>query len=417
MSPATATPRWATPPASSRPCCPPMRARRTWRWATRRWSTRAPSSCSATTTSCCASSRPRSDFEAIKDYVAWTMHAAQAIAVKVVNPGGISAFKFNQRKLDLDEKHVYYGVTPRADHPDAGARRCRSSASRIRCTSMAAISAFPATSRRRSPPSAPPKACRMHLTHIQFHSYGTEGDAQFSSGARADRRAGQQVRRTSRSTSARSCSARPARRPATACASTPSRKSANPKKWVVMDIECDAGCGVVPIRYRDKSFVNALQWAIGLETFLLVDDPWRIFLTTDHPNGAPFYYLSASDPAADGPGLPRRHAAEDQSRRRASQRRCRSLDREYSLDEIAIMTRAGPARSLGLQGSRPSRRRRRRRHHRLPRRCRPRGDVRDAGVRVQERRAGRARRQGGQGRAAARRTSRGPTTTAASRSR
>ena len=66
-------------------------------------------------------------------------------------------------------------------------------------------------------------------------------------------------------------------------------KSAHPKSSVVMDIECDAGCGVVPMRYRDKSYVNALQWAIGLETFLLVDDPWRIFLTTDHPNGAPFY--------------------------------------------------------------------------------------------------------------------------------
>ena len=55
----------------------------------------------------------KADFSAIKDYIAWTMHAAQAIAVKVVNPGGISAFKFNQRKLDLDEKHVHYGVTPR----------------------------------------------------------------------------------------------------------------------------------------------------------------------------------------------------------------------------------------------------------------------------------------------------------------
>ena len=43
-------------------------------------------------------------------------------------------------------------------------------------------------------------------------------------------------------------------------------RSADPKKWVVMDIECDAGCGVVPFKYRDKSFVNALQWAIGLET-------------------------------------------------------------------------------------------------------------------------------------------------------
>ncbi|MGZ5851580.1 MAG: amidohydrolase family protein, partial [Hyphomicrobium sp.] len=53
------------------------------------------------------------DFQQVKDYIAWTMHAAQAIAVKVVNPGGISAFKFNQRRLNLDEKHVYYGITPR----------------------------------------------------------------------------------------------------------------------------------------------------------------------------------------------------------------------------------------------------------------------------------------------------------------
>ena len=63
---------------------------------------------------------------------------------------------------------------------------------------------------------------------------------------------------------------------------------ASPKKWVAMDIECEAGCGVLPFRYKQKQYVNALQWCIGLELFLLVRDPWRIFLTTDHPNGAPF---------------------------------------------------------------------------------------------------------------------------------
>ncbi len=55
----------------------------------------------------------KKSFSFIKDYIGWTMHASQALAVKVVNPGGISAFKFNQRKLDLDEKHAHYGVTPR----------------------------------------------------------------------------------------------------------------------------------------------------------------------------------------------------------------------------------------------------------------------------------------------------------------
>jgi len=31
-----------------------------------------------------------------------------------------------------------------------------------------------------------------------------------------------------------------------------------------------------------------VQWAIGLEILLRVEDPWRVFLTTDHPNGGAF---------------------------------------------------------------------------------------------------------------------------------
>ena len=49
----------------------------------------------------------------INDYVAWTLDCTQSIAIKVVNPGGISAFKFNQRRLDLEQEHAYYRVTPR----------------------------------------------------------------------------------------------------------------------------------------------------------------------------------------------------------------------------------------------------------------------------------------------------------------
>ena len=54
----------------------------------------------------------KKDQKAINDYVAWTLHAAKGIGIKVVNAGGISAFKFNQRKLDLDEKNSHYDVTP-----------------------------------------------------------------------------------------------------------------------------------------------------------------------------------------------------------------------------------------------------------------------------------------------------------------
>ena len=54
-----------------------------------------------------------------------------------------------------------------------------------------------------------------------------------------------------------------------------------PEKWISMDIECDGGCGLVPFRYRDRNFVNALQWAIGLELFLLGKDPWQVVLQSD----------------------------------------------------------------------------------------------------------------------------------------
>ena len=48
------------------------------------------------------------------------------------------------------------------------------------------------------------------------------------------------------------------------------------------------GCGIVPLLYKDKAAVTALQWAIGLEIFLLSADPWRVVLSPDHPNGGSF---------------------------------------------------------------------------------------------------------------------------------
>ncbi|HEV8315302.1 MAG TPA: amidohydrolase family protein, partial [Burkholderiaceae bacterium] len=54
------------------------------------------------------------DFQRIRDYVAWSIHATKAMGVKVVNPGGISAFKFNQRRLDVDDEHAHWRITPRA---------------------------------------------------------------------------------------------------------------------------------------------------------------------------------------------------------------------------------------------------------------------------------------------------------------
>ena len=288
----------------------------------------------------------KKDFELIKDYIAWTMHAAQAIAVKIVNPGGISAFKFNQRKLDLDERHPYYDLTPRdivvtlaraltelgVTHP-VHVHGCNLGIPGNVESTLATIRAA--------------DGLPLHLTHIQFHSYGIEGDRHFSSGAARIAELLNKNPNVSIDVGqvlfGQTCTASGDSMRLYAGA-----KHADPKRWVVMDIECDAGCGIVPFRYRDKSFVHALQWAIGLETFLLCEDPWRIFLTTDHPNGAPFFCYPHLIRLLMDRGF-RQDMMQKVNPDALKYSSLPTLGREYSLYEIAILTRAGPARSLGLK--------------------------------------------------------------------
>jgi formylmethanofuran dehydrogenase subunit A len=284
--------------------------------------------------------------QTINDYVAWTLRAAQCIGIKVVNPGGISAFKFNQRALNVDDRHPHYSVTPRdivrtlsrALHELAVPHPLHVHASNLgvpgnylsTLATMEAAEGFP-----------------IHLTHIQFHSYGTEGDKKFSSSAAEIAEAV-----NSRANVSIDVGQVMFGQTVTISGDTmmqyANHSHAHPNKWTCMDIECDAGCGVVPFRYRDKNFVNALQWAIGLELFLMVDDPWRVFLTTDHPNGAPFTsYPHLIRLLMDRSFRNDLLAQVNPEAAAASQ--LNSLQREYSLYEIAIMTRAAPARILGLK--------------------------------------------------------------------
>jgi len=282
----------------------------------------------------------------INDYVAWTLHATQAMAIKVVNAGGISAFKFNQRKLDVDDLHPHYRISPRqiitaltravqelgVPHP-----------LHVHCSNLGVPGNIDSTLATIAAAEGRP----IHLTHMQFHSYGTAGDRKFSSAAQRIAEAVNAAQNVSIDVGQVVFG-----QTVTASGDTMAqyRNSglANPRKWALMDIECDAGCGVVPFKYRDQNFVNALQWAIGLELFLLIKDPWRVFLTTDHPNGGPF---------TSYPHLIR--LLTDRSFRNdalatiqpdaAAQSTLKDIAREYSLYEIAIMTRAGPARILGLE--------------------------------------------------------------------
>ncbi|MEO7345381.1 MAG: formylmethanofuran dehydrogenase subunit A [Methylotenera sp.] len=287
----------------------------------------------------------KKDQKAINDYVAWILHATQAIGIKVVNPGGISAFKFNQRRLDLDENHSHYQVSPREILKslsravnDLGIAKPL----HVHCNNLGAAGNFETTLNTMNASDGVP----MHLTHIQFHSYGTEGDKKFSSAAA-------QISEALNKNKHITADVGQILFGQTVTASGDSMmqqlnaKHANPKKSVIMDIECDAGCGVVPFKYRDQNYVNALQWAIGLEIFLSVEDPWRIFLTTDHPNGAPFTSYPHLIRLLMDKSF-RNEAFAKLNLDAQAMSNLTSLDREYSLYEIAVMTRAGAAKLIGL---------------------------------------------------------------------
>lgn len=287
----------------------------------------------------------KKDQKSINDYVAWILHSTQSIGIKVVNPGGINAFKFNQRKLDLDENNRHYQISPReilkslsrAVHELGIAKPLH-----VHCNNLGAAGNFETTLNTMGASDGLP----MHLTHIQFHSYGTEGDKKFSSAAA-------QISEALNKNKHITADVGQILFGQTVTASGDSMmqqlnaKHANPKKSVLMDIECDAGCGVLPFKYRDQNYVNALQWAIGLELFLSVEDPWRIFLTTDHPNGAPF----TSYPHLIRLLMDRSFRNEAFAKLNLDAQamsNLNSLNREYSLYDIAIMTRAGAAKLIGL---------------------------------------------------------------------
>ncbi|KAF3977048.1 MAG: formylmethanofuran dehydrogenase subunit A [Methylococcales symbiont of Iophon sp. n. MRB-2018] len=286
------------------------------------------------------------DQQAINDYVAWTLRAAQGVGIKVVNPGGISAFKFNQRQLDLDENNTHYNVTPR--------QILKSLATAIKELGIShplhvhgSNLGVPGNIQTTLDSIAGVEGLPMHLTHVQFHSYGTEGDFKFSSG-------GAELAEAINKNNNVSVDVGQIMFGQTITASGDNQRQyanrgiSSPNKWVCMDIECDAGCGLVPFKYKDQNFVNALQWAIGLEIFLLVKDPWRIFLTTDHPNGAPFTSYPhlirlLMDKSFRNDMLATIHPEAQKMTTLGA------IDREYSMQEIAILTRAGAAKITGLE--------------------------------------------------------------------
>jgi formylmethanofuran dehydrogenase subunit A len=280
----------------------------------------------------------------VNDYVAWTLSHAKCIGLKVINAGGSEAFKFNARTFDLDDEVPAYGVTSRGIVQALQAAVTELGVPHpvhVHCNNLGVAGNFETAIATMAAAEGRP----MHLAHIQFYGYGNEGDRGFCSGAPQLVEAlaahpnvsvdigqvlfGQTVTMSG-----------------DILRQFDGRRAASPNKWALYQGEGN-GTGVVPYKYRAKNFVNAVQWAIGLEIVLLADDLWRVLFSTDHPNGALFTrYPEIIHLLMDRDERARQLEDVPQAAREASN--LAGLSRELSLSEIAIVTRGAPARVLGL---------------------------------------------------------------------
>ncbi len=107
--------------------------------------------------------------------------------------------------------------------------------------------------------------------------------------------------------------------------------------------------GIMPMIHAANKAEHAMQWATGLELALLADHDmlWQLSLTIDHPNGGSF--LNYPSLIAQLMCKSRRDAQlADCHKQATNHTSLGSVDRELTLYEIAILSRAAPARALGL---------------------------------------------------------------------
>ena len=289
--------------------------------------------------------------EEFRHTVAWLLASSKAYTAKLVNPGGDEAWKGrrNANVTDLDEKIEAFELTPRQvigalirtvdelglPHP-----------AHIHCNNLGHSGNFETTLET----MRIAEGHRAHLTHIQFHSYGHAAGKSSDDPTSRAREISEYV--NSHPNISADVGQVMFGKATAMTADAPlgymlSRLAGG--KWVNADTEHESGCGIVPFTYQDRVYTHALQWAIGLELFLMSKDPWRMVLSTDHPNGGSFM----SYPKLIRLLMDREFRKEEMAR--VNPRALREtaladgLDREYTLGEIAIVTRAGPARLLGLK--------------------------------------------------------------------
>jgi len=284
-------------------------------------------------------------------YVAWELSVTKGYAIKIVNPGGLEAWGFGRNVRDINDPVPNFNIAPREIlrglckvnrllhlphtihvHTNNLGKpgNLENTMKTMQCVEDLANDGKPA----------------IHITHCQFSAFAGNDWRTFESGAEKIAR---YVNRHSHVTLDMG---------QVIFADTTTMTADGPfqfilyqlsgNKWINGDVEAETSSGIVPFNYKRSSYVHSMQWSIAQELALLVEDPWKIYLSTDHPNAGPFtaypriiaWLMSRKA---------REKTMEKINRKTKSKSLLTSIDREFTPYEIAVASRAGQAKALGLK--------------------------------------------------------------------
>jgi formylmethanofuran dehydrogenase subunit A len=293
----------------------------------------------------------KGDIEGCARHVAWMMSTTKGYAIKIVNPGGLESWGFGRNVHSIDDQVPNFCITPREIIRGlAKVNKLLNLPHTIHLhtnnlglpgnytTTLETMKALEDLSTDGKP------VC--HITHLQFSSFGGEDWGTMQSAADEISKyinnhshltfdMGQVIFTDT----------------TTMTADGPFEfklYQLSGHKWVNSDVETETSGGIIPFHYKRSNAVNATQWSIALELALLVDDPWKIFMTTDHPNGGPFIHYPKIITWLTSRKA--RMAVLKKCHKKAQKKSLLpSIKRELSLYELAIVTRAGQAKALGLK--------------------------------------------------------------------
>jgi formylmethanofuran dehydrogenase subunit A len=289
--------------------------------------------------------------ELLKVYLAWLLYSTKAYALKLVDPGSDAAWMVGKPSLDLDDQIPGYNLTPRdviRFIGEANESLNLPHTIHVHCNRLGFPGNYITTlnTMKLGKDFALRNRNSIHITHVQFTGYGGDSWSTLESSGEAIANELNTNPYTSLDLGQVTFG-----EATTMTADAPFEfilYHLTRWKWANTDVENETASGIVPYRYRKKSYVNTIQWAIGLEVLLLSRDPWRTLITTDHPNAGVF----TDYPKIFAWIMSRKYREETfKEVNQRALRKCSlpSIDREITLYELAIITRAAPAKLLGLE--------------------------------------------------------------------